>query len=344
MRRAIITSALLLFGPLSCTFGPSLVEPVTVDPSLTPAPPASAPQTLQSITFGSCNKQNLPQPLWRKIGEEKSDLFIWTGDVVYADTEDMGKLSVDYRQQLRQPEYKNFLSSTPAVIGIYDDHDYGENNGGAGFAPKAQSAQLFLDFIGEGKNSPRRQQEGIYTAYRFGPPGKRVKAILLDTRFHRSEPSPTGDLLGAAQWSWLEKELKKADADLVLLVSSIQVLPFEHRFEKWANFPRARQRLLDLIDTSPVRPILIVSGDRHFAEFSRLTLPSGRILNEVTSSGLTHSYRAFDPSKNINQLRLGPVLTRLNYGLLKIDWAKKKMDVSVRDINRAAIIQETLSF
>ena len=38
------------------------------------------------IAFGSCNKPELPQPLWPAITAFKPDVFVWLGDVVYADT------------------------------------------------------------------------------------------------------------------------------------------------------------------------------------------------------------------------------------------------------------------
>ena len=38
-------------------------------------------------------------------------------------------------------------------------------------------------------------------------------------------------VLGAAQWNWLENELKTSTADFNIIVSSIQILSSEHGFE-----------------------------------------------------------------------------------------------------------------
>lgn len=38
------------------------------------------------IGFGSCSKPELPQPLWDDINAWSPDAWIWTGDIVYADT------------------------------------------------------------------------------------------------------------------------------------------------------------------------------------------------------------------------------------------------------------------
>ncbi|MCX6130341.1 MAG: alkaline phosphatase D family protein [Proteobacteria bacterium] len=308
------------------------------------SPPKESPTLLHTIAFGSCNRQNLPQPMWRKLIEEKPELWIWMGDVIYADTEDMDLMKAMYQEQLQQPEYAAFLASQVPVIGIYDDHDLGENDVGGDFPQKKASKALFLDFIGEPKDSPRREQAGVYASYHYGPAGKRVKILLLDTRYNRQDPGKDSDILGTEQWDWLNRELKQNDADLLLIVSGIEVLAYEHDFEKWANFPKSRQRLLEMLDQNPIKNVLLMSGDRHIAEISKLKLASGRELLEVTSSGLTHSYSAFTEDRNRNSLRVGGVLPRLNYGILKIDWEgpQAKVSVEVRDINRQVILQEYL--
>ena len=57
--------------------------------------------------------------------------------------------------------------------------------------------------------------------------------------------------------------------DLILLGSSIQILP-THKLveESWSAFPVARQRLLQLLASSAA-PVVLLSGDVHMAEASR---------------------------------------------------------------------------
>jgi alkaline phosphatase D len=43
------------------------------------------------------------------------------------------------------------------MIGIWDDHDFGTNNGGKEFSRKAAYREMFLDFLGEPTHgTPRR--------------------------------------------------------------------------------------------------------------------------------------------------------------------------------------------
>lgn len=56
------------------------------------------------------------------------------------------------------PDYAAFANSTP-MIAIWDDHDYGINDGYKAYTYRVQSQQIFLDFFGEPDDSPRRKQE-----------------------------------------------------------------------------------------------------------------------------------------------------------------------------------------
>lgn len=79
-----------------------------------------------TIAFGSCNRQDLLQPLWVPIIANRPDVFIWGGDNIYADTEDMKKLERDYQIQKENEGYQKLLSSTN-ILATWNDHDYGLN-------------------------------------------------------------------------------------------------------------------------------------------------------------------------------------------------------------------------
>lgn len=297
------------------------------------------------IAFGSCNRERLPQPLWPVIISNQPDLWIWLGDNIYADTEDLALMKSKYDLQKSNEGYQALVKST-RVIGVWDDHDYGDNDAGKEYAKKRESQQLFLDFIDEPKESPRRQQAGVYCSYLFGPEGEQVKVILLDTRYHRDRPGDEGDILGAEQWQWLERELKDSRAQVNIIGSSIQVVPFQHRFEKWANFPRSRARLFALIKATGARGVLFISGDRHFAEISKLDeSPTGYPVYDLTSSGLTHSRdRNTVYFTDDNRHRKGEIFADLNFGLIDIEWRKARVKLQVRDRKNKKVLEEIVEF
>ncbi len=279
------------------------------------------------IAFGSCNKQWKPNYMWRAIVNCKPDLWIWLGDSIDAATEDMGYLRSQYEKQKQNPEYAELRKRCP-IIGTWDDNDYGMKNGTRHYAKKAESQQLFLDFIDEPKDSLRRKQDGVYASYRYGNPGKWIKVILLDLHYNADARGPDSDLLGNDQWEWLESELKNSRNDIVIIGSSLQLLSSEHPYEHWGNYPKSRKRILQLLAAAKPKLAIIISGDRHLAEISKLDdrrLP--RPLYDVTSSGLTHHVdffyhlRAFfSPEKN--QYRVGKLFYGKTFSVMNIDLSK----------------------
>jgi len=294
------------------------------------------------ISFGSCNKQYAENILWPEISANNPDIWIWGGDVIYADTDDMIKLEADYNQQWNQKGYKEFAESL-TVLGTWDDHDYGLNDGGYEFHKKNESQQLFLDFIKVPENDARRNQEGVYHSQLFNIKDGSIKIIVLDTRFFRTELThsndPTkryqpnsygeGTVLGEQQWSWLEKELTNSTADFNIIVSSIQFLSYLHGYESWGTFPHEVDKLKSLIKDSNANGVLMLSGDRHISEFSSTKIDGLKNpLVDFTSSGLTHSYAGFTGEENPD--RIGEVVSELSFGILKFDLKAKKITMQMR--------------
>jgi alkaline phosphatase D len=107
------------------------------------------------------------------------------------------------------------------------------------------------------------------------------------------------------------------------------VVAEEHKFEKWANFPVARERLLRLIVESGAANPLVISGDRHFAELSRLALaPAGAELYDLTSSSLNRPWKG---ASEQNRHRVGALFPLANFGIVDVDWAARQITLQIRD-------------
>ena len=172
------------------------------------------------LSFGSCNNQNLPNPMWKPILENDPDVFIWGGDIIYSDTYDMNLMKHNYNRFKNDSSYAYFREQTE-IMGVWDDHDYGLNDGGVHYSKKDSAQSLFLDFFDVDLKNPRRNRQGIYHSRVFKTGGSSIKIILLDTRFFRSdlEKDPSGKkryiptsntestMLGEKQWAWLQEEL-----------------------------------------------------------------------------------------------------------------------------------------
>ncbi len=324
---------------------------------LSSAAQADEQTVLTRIAFGSCARQNIPQPIWHTIADAKPQLFLFIGDNIYGDTEDMDRMRAKYAQLGAKPGYQKLLKHCK-LLATWDDHDYGVNDGGAEYPKKKESQQVFLEFYKEPKDSPRWKREGVYLAQTFGPKGKRVQVILLDTRYFRSKlkrapkrPKGRGPyiddddtnktMLGEAQWKWLGEQLRKP-AELRIIASSIQVVPQHHGWEYWQNFPHERRRLFKLIGDTKANGVVFISGDRHHAEISRLPADdkengAGYPLIDVTSSSLNQA--GGGNFRERNDHRLGDNFGQLNFATIDIDWTKSNPAVQfdIRDIKGKAV-------
>ena len=303
------------------------------------------------VAFGSCNMPQEPNPFWDDILAENPNVWVWGGDIVYADTDDMDRLRAIYAMQDSVADYAKLKAEVP-IIGTWDDHDFGLNDGGANFSVKKESQQVFLDFMEVSADSERRTQEGVYASHDYETPKGKVKIIVLDTRYFRSDlvkdedpnrrykpdTSEEATVLGDAQWAWLQEELSGSTADFNLIMSSIQVLSGEHGFETWGNFPKETEKLETIIAQSKAKGVIILSGDRHISEFSKTDvaeLPYPLI--DFTSSGLTHSYASF--SGEPNKHRVGEVVSDKSYGVITFDFDKKEVDLKMMGDN-GTVLQE----
>lgn len=306
------------------------------------------------IAFGSCNNQKQPQDIWQSIDKTDPDVWIWLGDNIYADTENMKIMEKDYQLQKSHPGYRDFIKDRQ-VIGIWDDHDYGVNDGDKYFPKARESKVLMLEFLNVPKSHPVWEREGAYQSYSFNDGHKKIKVILLDGRSFRDKlvkkkgryiPDPHASLLGDDQWEWLNGQLEEENVDLFLISCGIQFIPEQHKFEKWANFPTDRSRLFSLLVEKQPGAVFLLSGDRHIAEVSCTSLDGlDYPLCELTSSGLTHAWEEI--GEEPNSFRSGPLIAQRNFGLLKLRFDKKGdliLGVEVKSVDGQTLHQVDFSF
>ena len=297
------------------------------------------------IAFGSCLDQDLPQPIWSTIQKDEVNAFIFLGDNVYGDDNSSGELNILQKAYSKQKLKLPSWLSEKDIYSIWDDHDYGENDGGNSYKGKKESQELFLNFWGIPNDDQRYTQEGIYFDHEFIADGVRVHLIGLDTRYFRSEldggfrsykvnDNDQATILGTNQWSWLNKTIKK-DADLIILMTSIQLLATNHAYEKWSLFPSERKKMLKLIDGLDTTTI-ILSGDRHRAGIYKYN-----DIYEITASALNKP-SSRKSSKETDPLLLHEMYVKENYGLMLIDGGSKKVKFSLKDIEGNIINTKTI--
>jgi len=318
---------------------------------------ADDPRPVSRILFGSCLKENNPSPIFETMLGRKPDLLLFLGDNIYADTDDMAVMRAKYDVLGATPGFQQLRAACP-VHATWDDHDYGLNDGGAEFPKRDEAQRVFLDFWGDGPDSPRRGRPGVYESAIYGEPGKRVQVILLDTRYFRGPLKkgekrlggswvPTDDpsitMLGEAQWAWLEEELKKP-AEVRLVVSSIQLVASAAGQETWANLPLEQKRLYDLIAKTKANGIIVLSGDRHWAELSVEREGVPYPIRDLTSSSFNQIHPRGTPTENTKRA-FPQTWHRENFGEVEIDWKgeETRVHLRVRDLEGKVVIEEEVA-
>ena len=286
--------------------------------------------------LGSCLDQDREQNIWSSIKNEDLDGFIFLGDNVYGDMPN-GKLSKMQKAYQTQKKRLPKWLLDKEIIAIWDDHDFGLNDGGGDYPLKKEAEKMFLNFWNIPNSDPRRNREGIYFRQTKDVEGVKIEIIGLDTRYFRSKliksknvytknNNPKATILGQDQWLWLESSLSSSNADAIIILSSIQILATNHPYEKWDNFPLERKRLLGLIaDKAKNKTVILVSGDRH-----KSGIYQNKNFVEITASSLN---RQASPGEETDPLLIGKTFRMKNYGILDIEPSENKITLSIHDKN-----------
>ncbi len=328
------------------------------------APLPGADAVVTRILVGSCNTEEQPSPALAHIAQEEADLFLMVGDNVYGDRDgryyanneaDLDELRESFADLAKDRDFQAVRAKHP-IMATWDDHDYGANDAGGEFPFKRLAERVHENFW-HLETEEAAAHPGVYYAKTFGPEGRRVQVIMLDTRYFRSTLKPTDEwnapgkqrylpqdgpgqvMLGEAQWAWLEGQLQQP-ADLRLIVSSIQVVTTDgHGFEHWNNLPAERDRLYSLIDETGAEGVVFVSGDRHtgflYAKQDVLPYPA----YELTSSSLNLSFA--ESSDEADSAQIGPGVAVENYGEIAIDWDAGTVGLALRGLD-GGVLGETV--
>lgn len=244
------------------------------------------------FSYGSCNKPEFDRRgrIFLEILKHNPDVWVWIGDAYY-----IAKNNIEHVQHLSDrvlstPGYKRLKFEVP-IIGIWDDHDFGPDNGGKHYPYKDRNREIFLNFLNEPLVSSRWYKEGLYDSYYIGGENL-VKIIMLDNRYNKDPRlsfNSSGEMLGDEQWEWFERQLVDNPAKFTLVTSGIQILPDDRLYpEVW--FTSHKERLISLIRKHKKSGVILLSGDVHYAEIMEYPCSErvGYTLYEFTSSGLTH--------------------------------------------------------
>jgi alkaline phosphatase D len=232
--------------------------------------------------------------IFRTMADMPSDFMLWLGDNVYfreSDYSSVAGMSYRYSYQRRHPDIQLLLKSRPNFA-IWDDHDYGSNDGNKTFALKESSLVLFKNYWGN-KSYGEKDNEGIYSTFQQSD----CEFFLTDNRYYRcpnqikdsigGNPNCAKEFFGKEQLSWLKNSLLSSDATFKFIAVGNQVLNDNTDKESMRHYTCEFNELIAFITDYKIEGVVFLTGDRHFSEVNFYQPNKGYKLYDITSSPLT---------------------------------------------------------
>jgi alkaline phosphatase D len=197
-------------------------------------------------------------------------------------------------------DFDQHIAANMPVFHVWDDHDYGINNGDKTFAGRPSALKAFREYYPT-PNTPN--PAGIWHSFSAG----QIDVMMLDVRSQR-DPVTTpdgpgksmldGDNIANGQKAWLKAALLNSTATWKFVVSGVPFNPTTKPADAWGAYATERNELLNFIRSNDIEGVIIVSGDLH----------SGGGIDNGTNAGVPE---ITVPHTNLNtsQFGSGPVGT-----------------------------------
>lgn len=238
--------------------------------------PAFADTAAFTFQIGSCalyapeyrglRKSRRKQRIFRAMGAREADFMLWLGDNIYTrpgDRRNETTLRARYRRNRGQPEKARFLA-TRGHFAIWDDHDFGPNDGSGAYPGKALSRKVFREQWPNPRPEPDTL-ETLTTTFAWGD----CAFFLLDDRYLNDRRPESAALAGKAQTDWLLRGLTASQARFKFVAVGLQVFTTVKIGETWQrDAPRELFALVDSIRARQIPGVVFLSGDRHFSELT----------------------------------------------------------------------------
>ncbi len=290
-----------------------------------------------SFLIGSCAYFNEPvydrpgpgygkdSSIFEAMAKEKASFMLWLGDNWYLREADyLSQWGIWYRANhtRRLPILQNFLKSMPQYA-IWDDHDFGPNDGDKSFVLKETSRKVFMNYWAN--PSYGEEGKGIYTRITYND----CDFFLMDDRYFRSndgmkplvygKPNELKRMWGPVQMEWLKNALLLSKAPFKFIVTGSQTLNPVSPFDCLQDYPVEFEELMGFLSAEKINGVLFLTGDRHHSEVIRYDRREEYSLYDITSSPLTSSVGKVFGKEKDNPARVPNTLVEaLNYSRISI--------------------------
>lgn len=277
------------------------------------------------------------------MAKKEANFILWLGDNWYLDKADWSskeglEKKADYARTVKtvQP----LIEKNIPEYAIWDDHDYGPDQGQQDYPLKYESRRVFINTW---KNNPGfgEEGEGVYTSFKK----EDVLFILLDNRWWRDrdnlwdykwfKPNPRKRMFGKKQMKWLKEQLlQDTSAAFKIIVAGSQMLNPWAKGDGFRHFPVEYYELLDFISHEKISGVLFLTGDRHFSEIIRLPRSGQYPLYDITVSPLTSTPDRVKGIEKKNKYRLPGSLTEdYNFASISVSGEPRNRKLKITYFN-----------
>ncbi|HEV2755636.1 MAG TPA: alkaline phosphatase D family protein [Actinomycetota bacterium] len=239
-----------------------------------------------SFGFGSCTHFWPVSRSFEVAAGLNPSFFVHLGDLGYPQDQEGGALA--FRSDAFQDRWTRMLGrrttarlhETSQWIALQDDHDYGADN-------------AYRDDVKPFTVKAFDQISGNLGERHFDVRRGDVHAFFVDVHIDADDPERVGEssrsLLGASQKAWLKDAMRRSDAPLLVVFSSMPMWGLGLGFGSWKEgFAAERRELVDFfLGLQGVqRRVIVCSGNAHAQYVNRHSNPNGgKDLIEFVSSG-----------------------------------------------------------
>lgn len=210
-----------------------------------------------TLAVASCARTGSDGVVFDAIRRLDPLLYLITGDLHYQNigSRDPDDFLAAYQQVLTAPAQAALYRQVP-VDYVWDDHDYGPNDGDAASPSRGAARRAYRQAVPH-PPLPAGPGGAIYHAFTVG----RVRVVVTDTRSERTAET----MLGAPQRDWLLGELRRADEHaLVIWVNPGPWIDAARAgVDTWGGFAAERRLIADAIAGEGIDNLVMVSGDAH---------------------------------------------------------------------------------
>lgn len=253
---------------------------------------------IAALSCANYRKLETQARMYSRLQEQAPDLNLFTGDIVYSNSrvssvfgtpEDPGTALGRYIETWTKLDFYRMDPLIPCLA-VWDDHDYGTNNGDTTHPHKAAMQRIFRSFYA----LPERHER-----LSFGPGlAFRLRAFGIDLHMldGRSELEKKRSQWGAFQEAWFAHDYATSPHPAWILNGTqfFKYFPLSESVEKTAN--PSLQRLYRILRATK-KPTIFISGDVHSSQVQELSESHfGYKTYEITSSAV-HSSSAGNTMK-----------------------------------------------